>query len=95
MDKLKENDLKMTQLRENVKRKWKQCTTKMIGGWEEWKLSFPVQNLATLANLILLQRRRQQPYGDAWHISFFSVQKFQHRARSTLAVNKVRFILHL
>ena len=25
----------------------------------------------------------------------FSVQKFQHRARSTLAVNKVRFFLHL
>ena len=71
MDKSKERDWKMTQMEGNCEKKMETMRNKMIGGWEEWKLSFPVQNLATFANLILLQRRRQEPYGDASHISFF------------------------
>ena len=46
--------MKIERLKENTKRqrfekKVQTMRNKMIGGWEQWKLSFPVQNLATSA----------------------------------------------
>ena len=83
---IKRERLKDNTMERKCEKEVQTMRNKMIGGWEVWKLSFPVQNLATLAsNLILLPpRRRQEPYGDAWHISFFSKHTFPHRAKSAL-----------